>query len=55
MYLINPLLSFPQMDASSFTLTFFGQGYSQGLSPDKSKPNIRICTQLKGPGISHGT
>uniref|UniRef100_A0A5G2QMU5 Saccharopine dehydrogenase-like oxidoreductase n=1 Tax=Sus scrofa TaxID=9823 RepID=A0A5G2QMU5_PIG len=38
-----------QMDASSFTLTFFGQGYSQGLSPDKSKPNIRICTQVKGP------
>ena len=37
------------MDASSFTLTFFGQGYSQGLSPDKSKPNIRICTQVKGP------
>ncbi|XP_012499793.1 PREDICTED: saccharopine dehydrogenase-like oxidoreductase [Propithecus coquereli] len=38
-----------QVDASSFTLTFFGQGYSQGLSTDKNKPNIRICTQVKGP------
>ncbi|XP_036994717.2 saccharopine dehydrogenase-like oxidoreductase [Artibeus jamaicensis] len=38
-----------QMDASSFTMTFFGQGYSQGSSPDTSKPNVRICTQVKGP------
>lgn len=38
-----------QMDAASFTMTFFGQGYSQGSSPDASKPNIRICTQVKGP------
>ncbi|XP_006871330.1 PREDICTED: saccharopine dehydrogenase-like oxidoreductase [Chrysochloris asiatica] len=38
-----------QIDASSFTMTFFGQGYSQGLATDKSKPNIRICTQVKGP------
>ncbi|KAB1258821.1 Saccharopine dehydrogenase-like oxidoreductase [Camelus dromedarius] len=38
-----------QIDASSFTMTFFGQGYSQGFGTDKSKPNIRICTQVKGP------
>ncbi|XP_053769412.1 saccharopine dehydrogenase-like oxidoreductase [Desmodus rotundus] len=38
-----------QIDASSFTMTFFGQGYSQGSGPDTSKPNIRICTQVKGP------
>ncbi|XP_057363847.1 saccharopine dehydrogenase-like oxidoreductase isoform X2 [Manis pentadactyla] len=38
-----------QIDASSFTMTFFGQGYSQGFGPDKNKPNIRICTQVKGP------
>nr|KAF6395589.1 putative saccharopine dehydrogenase (putative) [Rousettus aegyptiacus] len=38
-----------QIDASSFTMTFFGQGYSQGFSPEKNKPNIRICTQVKGP------
>lgn len=38
-----------QIDGSSFTMTFFGQGYTQGLSTDKNKPNIRICTQVKGP------
>ncbi|KAM5300778.1 saccharopine dehydrogenase-like oxidoreductase isoform 2-T2 [Glossophaga mutica] len=42
-----------QIDASSFTMTFFGQGYSQGSSPDASKPNIRICTQVKGPEASY--
>ncbi|XP_040307589.1 saccharopine dehydrogenase-like oxidoreductase [Herpailurus yagouaroundi] len=45
---IRPLL-FPQMDGSSFTLRFFGQGYSQGFGPEKGKPNTRICTQVKGP------
>ncbi|XP_039320187.1 saccharopine dehydrogenase-like oxidoreductase [Saimiri boliviensis] len=38
-----------QMDAASFTLTFFGQGYGQGMGTDKNKPNIKICTQVKGP------
>nr|XP_037842035.1 saccharopine dehydrogenase-like oxidoreductase isoform X2 [Chlorocebus sabaeus] len=38
-----------QIDAASFTLTFFGQGYSQGIGTDKNKPNIKICTQVKGP------
>uniref|UniRef100_A0ABK0LMG5 Saccharopine dehydrogenase-like oxidoreductase n=1 Tax=Rattus norvegicus TaxID=10116 RepID=A0ABK0LMG5_RAT len=38
-----------QMDESSFTMTFFGQGYSHGVSAEKNKPNIRICTQVKGP------
>ncbi|XP_035871980.1 saccharopine dehydrogenase-like oxidoreductase isoform X2 [Phyllostomus discolor] len=38
-----------QMDATSFTMMFFGQGYSQGCSPEASKPNVRICTQVKGP------
>ncbi|KAG8511819.1 Saccharopine dehydrogenase-like oxidoreductase, partial [Galemys pyrenaicus] len=38
-----------QLDASSFTMTFFGQGYNQGFSADKNKPNIKICTQVKGP------
>ncbi|XP_036925297.1 saccharopine dehydrogenase-like oxidoreductase [Sturnira hondurensis] len=42
-----------QIDASSFTMTFFGQGYSQGSSPDTSKPNIRICTQVKGPDAGY--
>ncbi|XP_065792827.1 saccharopine dehydrogenase-like oxidoreductase isoform X2 [Muntiacus reevesi] len=38
-----------KIDASSFTMTFFGQGFSQDISPVKNKPNIRICTQVKGP------
>ncbi|KAK7815297.1 hypothetical protein U0070_019141 [Myodes glareolus] len=38
-----------KMESSSFTMTFFGQGYSHGFSTDKNKPNIRICTQVKGP------
>ncbi|GAB1285781.1 Saccharopine dehydrogenase-like oxidoreductase [Apodemus speciosus] len=37
------------MEESSFTMTFFGQGYSHGVSIEKNKPNIRICTQVKGP------
>ena len=36
-------------DAASFTMTFFGQGYSQGFGREKNKPNMRICTQVKGP------
>ncbi|XP_071063424.1 saccharopine dehydrogenase-like oxidoreductase isoform X2 [Dasypus novemcinctus] len=42
-----------QIDSASFTMTFFGQGYSQGLPTDKSKPNIRICTQVKGPDAGY--
>ncbi|XP_062938805.1 saccharopine dehydrogenase-like oxidoreductase isoform X2 [Cynocephalus volans] len=37
------------IDASSFTLTFFGQGYSKCLGTDQKKPNMKICTQVKGP------
>ncbi|XP_027727483.1 saccharopine dehydrogenase-like oxidoreductase [Vombatus ursinus] len=38
-----------QMDDASFTLTFFGQGYSQDHTTKHGKPNIKICTQVKGP------
>lgn len=44
-----------QIDASSFTMTFFGQGFSQDISPVKNKPNIRICTQVKGPEAGYVT
>ncbi|KAM5238622.1 saccharopine dehydrogenase-like oxidoreductase isoform 2-T2 [Ctenodactylus gundi] len=44
-----------KLDGTSFTMTFFGQGYSQGLSTDKNKPNIRICTQVKGPEAGYVT
>ncbi|XP_016048639.1 saccharopine dehydrogenase-like oxidoreductase isoform X2 [Erinaceus europaeus] len=38
-----------QIDASSFTMTFFGQGFSEPVASNKSKPNLKICTQVKGP------
>ncbi|XP_051849403.1 saccharopine dehydrogenase-like oxidoreductase [Antechinus flavipes] len=38
-----------QMDDASFTFTFFGQGYSQDHTTKDGKPNIKICTQVKGP------
>ncbi|XP_059533604.1 saccharopine dehydrogenase-like oxidoreductase isoform X3 [Myotis daubentonii] len=38
-----------QIDAASFTMTFFGQGYSHGCPIEDKKPNIRVCTQVKGP------
>uniref|UniRef100_A0A8C6YPY0 Saccharopine dehydrogenase-like oxidoreductase n=2 Tax=Nothoprocta perdicaria TaxID=30464 RepID=A0A8C6YPY0_NOTPE len=38
-----------QMDETSFTMTFFGEGYSEGQDPQKGKPNVKICTQVKGP------
>ncbi|MEJ1284687.1 hypothetical protein NN561_015674 [Cricetulus griseus] len=43
------------MDGSSFTMTFFGQGYSHGFCTEKNKPNIRICTQVKGPEAGYMT
>ncbi|XP_047908062.2 saccharopine dehydrogenase-like oxidoreductase [Anser cygnoides] len=38
-----------QMDETSFTMTFFGEGYSEGQNPQNGKPNVKICTQVKGP------
>nr|KAF6280016.1 putative saccharopine dehydrogenase (putative) [Myotis myotis] len=38
-----------QIDAASFTMTFFGQGYSHTCPIENNKPNIRVCTQVKGP------
>ncbi|ELK36025.1 Putative saccharopine dehydrogenase [Myotis davidii] len=38
-----------QIDAASFTMTFFGQGYSHSCPIENNKPNIRVCTQVKGP------
>ena len=37
------------MDGTSFTMTFFGEGYSEGQDPQSGKPNVKICTQVKGP------
>ncbi|XP_010561238.1 PREDICTED: saccharopine dehydrogenase-like oxidoreductase [Haliaeetus leucocephalus] len=38
-----------QMDGTSFTMTFFGEGYSEGQDPQYGKPNVKICTEVKGP------
>uniref|UniRef100_A0A663N533 Saccharopine dehydrogenase-like oxidoreductase n=1 Tax=Athene cunicularia TaxID=194338 RepID=A0A663N533_ATHCN len=38
-----------QMDGTSFTITFFGEGYSEGQDPQNGKPNVKICTEVKGP------
>ncbi|XP_074078943.1 saccharopine dehydrogenase-like oxidoreductase [Macrotis lagotis] len=38
-----------QMDDASFIFTFFGQGYSQDHTTKHNKPNMKICTQVKGP------
>nr|XP_060609922.1 saccharopine dehydrogenase-like oxidoreductase [Anolis sagrei ordinatus] len=38
-----------QMEGSSFEMTFFGQGYSTGKDPQQGKPDVKICTRVKGP------
>ncbi|KAM5163055.1 saccharopine dehydrogenase-like oxidoreductase [Mantella aurantiaca] len=42
-----------QMAESSFTMTFFGEGYSQDKDPQQDKPNIKICTQVSGPEVAY--
>uniref|UniRef100_A0A8K9XCT0 Saccharopine dehydrogenase-like oxidoreductase n=1 Tax=Oncorhynchus mykiss TaxID=8022 RepID=A0A8K9XCT0_ONCMY len=37
-----------QMEGTSFSLTFFGEGYAEGLDPSQGRPNARICTQIHG-------
>lgn len=44
-----------QMDGSSFSMTFFGEGYSEGQSPDQGKPSVKICTQVTGPEAGYVT
>ncbi|XP_069625344.1 saccharopine dehydrogenase-like oxidoreductase [Ranitomeya imitator] len=38
-----------QMAESSFSITFFGEGYSRGIDPQQGKPNVKVCTQVSGP------
>ncbi|MGH0152997.1 UNVERIFIED_CONTAM: hypothetical protein FKN15_023443 [Acipenser sinensis] len=44
-----------KMEGCSFSMTFFGQGYSQGQDPQEGKPNLKICTQVKGPEAGYVT
>ncbi|XP_033000290.1 saccharopine dehydrogenase-like oxidoreductase [Lacerta agilis] len=38
-----------QMEGSSFEMTFFGEGYRTEEDLQLGKPNVKICTQVKGP------
>ncbi|XP_017573928.2 saccharopine dehydrogenase b isoform X1 [Pygocentrus nattereri] len=38
-----------QMEGTSFCLSFFGEGYSNGRDPSQGKPDAAITTQIKGP------
>ncbi|KAG9282646.1 saccharopine dehydrogenase-like oxidoreductase isoform X1 [Astyanax mexicanus] len=38
-----------QMEGTSFCLSFFGEGYSDGRDPSHGKPDAAITTQIKGP------
>ncbi|XP_034435789.1 saccharopine dehydrogenase b [Hippoglossus hippoglossus] len=37
-----------QMEDTCFSLTFFGEGYSENTDPSKGRPNAKICTQVIG-------
>ncbi|XP_041038609.1 saccharopine dehydrogenase a, tandem duplicate 1 [Carcharodon carcharias] len=38
-----------QMEGTSFSMTFFGEGYQEDQDPQQGKPSVKICTQVKGP------
>lgn len=37
-----------QIEDTCFSLTFFGEGYSEGTDPTQGQPNSKICTQVIG-------
>uniref|UniRef100_A0A665WBF3 Saccharopine dehydrogenase-like oxidoreductase n=1 Tax=Echeneis naucrates TaxID=173247 RepID=A0A665WBF3_ECHNA len=37
-----------QIEDTCFSLTFFGEGYSEGTDPSEGTPNAKICTQVIG-------
>ncbi|XP_056219493.1 saccharopine dehydrogenase-like oxidoreductase isoform X2 [Seriola aureovittata] len=37
-----------QIEDTCFSLTFFGEGYSEGTDPSQGRPNAKICTQVVG-------
>ncbi|KAI3363619.1 hypothetical protein L3Q82_001251 [Scortum barcoo] len=40
------------IEDTCFSLTFFGEGYSEGSDPTQGQPNAKICTQVIGAGCS---
>uniref|UniRef100_A0A671WS63 Saccharopine dehydrogenase-like oxidoreductase n=1 Tax=Sparus aurata TaxID=8175 RepID=A0A671WS63_SPAAU len=37
-----------QIEDTCFSLTFFGEGYSESTDPSQGRPNAKICTQVVG-------
>ncbi|XP_070781976.1 saccharopine dehydrogenase b [Enoplosus armatus] len=37
-----------QIEDTCFSMTFFGEGYSEGTDPKEGRPNAKICTQVIG-------
>lgn len=37
-----------QIEDTCFSLTFFGEGYSEGTDPSAGRPNATICTRVAG-------
>ncbi|KAM3861168.1 saccharopine dehydrogenase-like oxidoreductase [Diretmus argenteus] len=38
-----------QIEGTCFSMTFFGEGYSEGQDPSQGRPDAKICTQVIGP------
>lgn len=50
LFLSHPYVSFSQIENTCFSMTFFGEGYSEGTDPSQGRPNAKICTQVVGAG-----
>ncbi|KAG7244258.1 hypothetical protein INR49_004396 [Caranx melampygus] len=37
-----------QIEDTCFSMTFFGEGYSEGTDPSQGRPDAKICTQVIG-------
>ncbi|KAF3849545.1 hypothetical protein F7725_019264 [Dissostichus mawsoni] len=44
----SSLVLLSQIEDTCFSLTFFGEGYSEGTDPAQGRPNTKICTQVIG-------
>ncbi|CAL8314132.1 unnamed protein product [Lota lota] len=45
--------SLKQMEDTSFCMTFFGEGYSDGKDPTQGPPDTKICTQVIGAELGY--
>ncbi|XP_041835457.1 saccharopine dehydrogenase-like oxidoreductase [Melanotaenia boesemani] len=42
-----------QMEASSFQISFYGEGYTEDQDPSQGKPNAKIRTLVRGPEVGY--